>query len=210
MTWEQFKEYFRGAHIPYSVMKMKKRESEDLKKQGTMVTQYLDQFTQLSRYANDEYMTEDKRMEKFLDGLVPSLKCQLVVHTFPDFKTLVDKAIILENEHRNINEIRKRHTTQLEQVRNNRPRNDFQRPVAPRPPIPAPRPQQSHSFFHNKTKDTTFRPGITCFTCGEKGHYARQCPKQGNKNVPKPNNNGRSINAAPRHKTPTTTRGRDR
>ena len=140
ITWEQFKEYFRGAHIPNSVMKMKKREFEDLKQRGTTVTQYLDQFTQLSRYANDEYMTEDRKMEKFLDGLVPSLKCQLVVHTFPDFKTLVDKAIILENEHRSINEICKRRMTQSEQVRSNRPRTDFQRLVAPRLSIPAPRP----------------------------------------------------------------------
>jgi hypothetical protein len=119
-------------------MKLKKREFEDLKQRGTTVTQYLDQFTQLARYANDEYMTESKKMEKFLDGLVPSLKCQLVVHTFLDFKTLVDKAIILENEHRNMNEIRKCRMNQSVQVRNNRPRNEFQRPVAPRPAIPTP------------------------------------------------------------------------
>lgn len=45
MTWDQFKEYFRGAHIPNSIMKLKKREFEDLKQKGTTVTQYLDQFT---------------------------------------------------------------------------------------------------------------------------------------------------------------------
>src|SRR3990170_6955600 len=136
-------------------MKLKKREFEDLKQGGTTVTQYLDQFTQLSRYANDEYMTESKRMEKFLDGLVPSLKCQLVVHTFLDFKTLVDKAIILENEHHDMNEIRKRRMNQSVQVRNNRPKNEFQKPVAPRPTIPTPRPavpaprsQQSRSMFN--------------------------------------------------------------
>ena len=53
-------------------------------------------------------MTENKRMEKNLDGLAPALKCQLVVHTFPDFKTLVDKAITLENERRSLEDIRKR------------------------------------------------------------------------------------------------------
>ena len=31
-------------------------------------------------------MTESKKMEKFLDGLAPALKCQLAVHTFPDLK----------------------------------------------------------------------------------------------------------------------------
>ena len=47
-------------------------------------------------------------MEKFLEGLAPALKCQLVVHTFPDFKTLVDKAITLENERRSLEDFRKR------------------------------------------------------------------------------------------------------
>ena len=53
-------------------------------------------------------MTESKKMEKFLEGLAPALKCQLVVHTFPDFKTLVDKAITLENERRSLEDFRKR------------------------------------------------------------------------------------------------------
>ena len=50
-------------------------------------------------------------MEKFLDGLAPALRCQLIVHTFPDFKTLVDMAITLENERRSLEDIRKRKRT---------------------------------------------------------------------------------------------------
>ena len=96
ITWDDFKEGFRGAHIPKSIMKIKKREFDDLKQRNMTVSEYNGQFTLLSRYANEERMTESKKMEKFLDGLAPALKCQLVVHTFPDFKTLVDKAITLE------------------------------------------------------------------------------------------------------------------
>jgi hypothetical protein len=148
------------------------------------VAQYLDQFTQLAWYANDEYMTEGKNMEKYLGGLVPSLKCHLVVHTFPDFKTLVDKAIILENEHRNMNKFRKHRMNQTASSHNNRPWKEFQRPMTPRlaaplprPTVIAPRPQQSHSAFNNRAKDTTFHPGVTCCAYGEEGHYYRQCPK---------------------------------
>ena len=71
------------------------------------VSEYNSQFTLLSRYANEERMTESKKMEKFLEGLAPALKCQLVVHTFPDFKTLVDKAITLENEQHSLEDFRK-------------------------------------------------------------------------------------------------------
>ena len=67
-------------------MKIKKREFDDLKQRAMTVSEYNSQFTLLSRYANEECMTEIKKMEKFLDGLAPALKCQLVVHTFPDFK----------------------------------------------------------------------------------------------------------------------------
>ena len=64
ITWEEFKEGFRGAHIPRSILKIKKRELDDLKQRGMSVTEYNGQFTQLSRYAYDEHMTENKKMEK--------------------------------------------------------------------------------------------------------------------------------------------------
>ena len=63
ITWEEFKEGFRGAHIPRSIIKIKKREFDDLKQRGMSVTEYNGQFTQLSRYAYDEHMTENKKME---------------------------------------------------------------------------------------------------------------------------------------------------
>ena len=75
ITWEEFKEGFRGAHVPRSIMKIKKREFDDLKQRTVTVTEYNSQFTLLSRYANEECMSENKKMEKFMDGLAPALKC---------------------------------------------------------------------------------------------------------------------------------------
>ena len=49
ITWEDFKEGFRGAHIPKSVMKIKKREFDDLKQRTMTVPEYTSQFTLLSR-----------------------------------------------------------------------------------------------------------------------------------------------------------------
>jgi hypothetical protein len=68
------------------------------------VNEYLDKFTQLSRYAPDEVNTDPKRQERFLDGLIGPLNYQLQSLTFPDFATLLNKAIGLENKCRELGE----------------------------------------------------------------------------------------------------------
>jgi hypothetical protein len=62
------------------------------------INEYLDKFTQLSRYATDEVNTDPKRQERLLDGLIVPLNYQLQSHSFPDFATLLNKAIGLENK----------------------------------------------------------------------------------------------------------------
>jgi hypothetical protein len=49
------------------------------------VTEYLDKFTHLSRYAPDEVNTDPKRQERILDGLIRPLNYQMQSHIFPDF-----------------------------------------------------------------------------------------------------------------------------
>ena len=192
ITWENFKESFHGAHIPKSVMKIKKKEFDELKQRAMTVSEYNSQFTLLSGYANEECMTESKKMEKFLEGLAPALKCQLVVHTFPDFKTLVDKAITLENERRSLEDFRKRKRDQTTFARNHRSKKEFQKGDSHKTPTNNSRPTKN---FHARDKEFTYRPGVTCYACGEEGHYAKQCPKPSN-STPRPNNSGN--NSAPK------------
>jgi hypothetical protein len=68
------------------------------------VTEYLDKFTHLTRYAPDEVDTDPKRQERFLDGLIGPLNYQLQSHTFPNFQTLLDKAIGLEKKRMELGE----------------------------------------------------------------------------------------------------------
>jgi hypothetical protein len=62
------------------------------------LNEYLDKFTQLSRYASDEVNTDPKRQERFMDSLIGPLNYQPQSHSFPDFATLLNKAIGLENK----------------------------------------------------------------------------------------------------------------
>jgi hypothetical protein len=68
------------------------------------VTEYLDKFTHLSRYALDEVNTDPRRQERFLDGLIGPLNYQLQSHIFPDFQTLMNKAIGLESKRKEMGE----------------------------------------------------------------------------------------------------------
>ena len=65
VTWEEFKKRFREAHVPESIMELKRREFENLRQ------------NELSRYALDEVDTEEKRKKRFMKGLNPFMKMQL-------------------------------------------------------------------------------------------------------------------------------------
>ena len=62
------------------------------------VSEYRDNFTQLSRYAPEEVDNDEKCQERFLEGLIGPLNYQLQSHNFPSFNTLLSKAIGLESK----------------------------------------------------------------------------------------------------------------
>jgi hypothetical protein len=62
------------------------------------VSEYIDEFTNLSRYMPDDIDTDAKRKEKFLEGLNEELLIPLSVAYTPTFQALLDQAIILENK----------------------------------------------------------------------------------------------------------------
>jgi hypothetical protein len=85
ITWQEFHESFRTHHIPDGVKKLKQKGFLALKQGNMTVSEYLDGFTHLSRYAPDDVNTDAKRQERFLDGLIGPLNYHLQSHTFPNF-----------------------------------------------------------------------------------------------------------------------------
>jgi hypothetical protein len=67
VTWDSFQEGFRAAHISSGVMGLKKKEFRDLRQKYRSVSEYIDEFTNLSGYAPDDIDTDAKRKEKFLE-----------------------------------------------------------------------------------------------------------------------------------------------
>ena len=96
VTWPEFQAAFRARHIPQGIMDRKKREFRNLTQGSKTVDAYQREFLDLSRYAEDDVSTDARKQEKFRGGLHPDIKLALAIHDFPDFATLVNKAIQLE------------------------------------------------------------------------------------------------------------------
>ena len=102
VTWAEFQQAFRTAHVSAGAMSLKKREFRNLRQGNRTVGQYVDEFSKLSRYAPDDVATDAAKQEKFLEGLNDELGMQLMVATFNNYQELVDKATILEGKQQHI------------------------------------------------------------------------------------------------------------
>ena len=127
ITWEEFRNSFREHHIPAGVIKLKQKEFLALKQGSTSVSEYRDKFTQLSRYAPNDVDTDAKRQNRFLDGLIGPLNYQLQSHTFPNFQTLLDKAIGLESKRKERGEQKGKFQSQGQSSSNTRPATALRR-----------------------------------------------------------------------------------
>jgi hypothetical protein len=72
------------------------------------ISDYLDKFTSWGRYAPDDIDSDDKKKERFLNGLHEELQTYLVAVPYPDLEAMVDAAIMVEDKHKASLESRKR------------------------------------------------------------------------------------------------------
>jgi hypothetical protein len=93
----EFRAAFCAHHVPQGVIKLKKKEFQDLKQGSMSVNEYVTKFTQLSRYAPHEVDIDEKKHECFLNGLNDGLAYALEARDFETFQGMVNKALVLEN-----------------------------------------------------------------------------------------------------------------
>ena len=58
--------------------------------------EYTHQFMELARYAPEEVDDDEKKQDMFKKGLNPELRTLLTPQIYPDFNTLMNKAILTE------------------------------------------------------------------------------------------------------------------
>src|SRR4051812_46338711 len=95
VTWDQFQQAFRTAHVSTGAMSMKKREFRNLRQGNRSIAQYVDEFSKLSCYAPDDVATDAAKQEKFMEGLNDEMSMQLMGATFNNYHELVYKALMI-------------------------------------------------------------------------------------------------------------------
>ncbi|XP_066392705.1 uncharacterized protein [Miscanthus floridulus] len=101
ITWPEFRSAFCSHHVPARLMKLKK-EFLALKQGSMTIAKYRDKFIQLSQYAPTKVDEDEKRQELFMEGLNNGLQYKLLSHTFASFQQLADKALVIENKRRHM------------------------------------------------------------------------------------------------------------
>jgi hypothetical protein len=103
INWLEFRAAFRARHVPQVVIKLKRKEFQDLKSGSMSANEYVTMFTQLSHYAPHEVDTDEKKHECFLNCLNDRMAYALEARDFENFQGKVNKALLLEN-HRGVME----------------------------------------------------------------------------------------------------------
>jgi hypothetical protein len=103
-------------------MKIKKKEFLSLKQGNMSVDEYCDKFIQLSRYAPDEVVDDERKKEHFIEGFNGPLQYALVAHTFPSFQRLLDKALAIEHKRVQLGDMKRKAITQGQGSSSVRPR----------------------------------------------------------------------------------------
>jgi hypothetical protein len=79
------------------VIKLEKKEFQNLKQGSMSVNEYVTKFTHVSCYASHEVNTDEKKQEYFLNGLNDGLAYALEARDFENFQGMVNMALVLEN-----------------------------------------------------------------------------------------------------------------
>jgi hypothetical protein len=134
-----------------------------------IVNAYLNSFIQLSRYVPNDINTDEKKHDVFLNGLNDDIQFQLLNTNYADFQHMVDKATVIENKIKEMEDGKRKVSFSRQSSGSNvRPRflqsnQFFKSPQMNRPPIPVqvPRPQfltQRPNFQAQRPSFQTQRP----------------------------------------------------
>jgi hypothetical protein len=167
-------------------MELKRREFDNLEQKDKSIMRYVKEFTLLSRYAFEEVNTDEKRKKRFMRGL--HAKMQLRMLKASDFQELVDAAITMEDDLKQVKEERqKKARLEPQKFPTSKPAPNLR--FKPRFQNRRDNPNQERSNYgdgkicgncelRGHLTSECRKPKIICFECNKEGHMQKNCPNK--------------------------------
>jgi hypothetical protein len=193
VDWRESKATFRGHYIPAGIMDRKLNEFLALTQGNRIVLQYAQAFNDLCQYARYHADTDEKKRDRFRRGLITKLRDRLNTVRANSYNELVNMAISQEDCITARQAEKKRKTSVVgssaqpqrfrivSDTQNRGPQQQQGRwVIRPQQQQLAPnRSQPPVQRNNNEPQQQQYRQANDnrCFTCGNTGHYAKNCPR---------------------------------
>jgi hypothetical protein len=98
VSWGVFREAFHAHHIPAGVMRRKHQKFIDLKQGRRFVHEYSKPFNHLAQYTLEQVDIDEKKKDRFMNGLLTKLQECLALSMGGTFLDFVSNAIITNDK----------------------------------------------------------------------------------------------------------------
>ena len=108
VTWRFFLDEFKKHYVGRIYINNMRQEFHNLKQRQSSVTEYVIEFTRLSKYAPDMLVSEEEKCRKFEDGLSDNIRAHVTGFCHDDFSKITACALNVERVKKEENERRDR------------------------------------------------------------------------------------------------------
>ncbi|XP_074337944.1 uncharacterized protein LOC141675090 [Apium graveolens] len=98
VNWDRFTELFLEKYYPRYMKNQMEIKFLELKQRNLSDTDFEAKFTELARFVPEQVDTDEKRAKSFQQGLNPWIRNRVAVFELTTYKTVVQKAMIIEGE----------------------------------------------------------------------------------------------------------------